>query len=246
MKLQVVASSSRGNCYILESGEQMLVMECGVPMKQIQQALGFDFSRVVGCTVTHSHQDHCKAIQDVMKAGINVYCSPGTAESLGIGGYRLKLVTALKQFTVGQFIVLPFPTEHDVEGSLGFLIYDTATAEKIVFLTDTFYSRYRFSGVNYILIECNHCLDILNANVEAGIVDVSLKNRLIRSHFGLGQVKEFLKVNVNTDTRKIVLLHLSDDNSDAGRMVREIKTLTGVETVIADPGLEIALNLFPF
>jgi phosphoribosyl 1,2-cyclic phosphodiesterase len=246
MKLKVVASGSKGNCYILESGEQILLLECGIRFKDIQQALRFDFSRVVGCLVTHSHKDHCKAVPDVMKAGIDVYCSPGTIEALEISGHRLNEIQSQVQFEVDRFTVLPFSTQHDATDSLGFLVHDPATKEKLLFLTDSFYSRYRFTGLNYIAIECNYCLETLNANIEAGLIPNELKNRIIQSHFSLEQVKEFLKVNTTTDTRKIILLHLSDNNSDAERMVREIKEQTGIDTVIADTGAEIELELYPF
>jgi phosphoribosyl 1,2-cyclic phosphodiesterase len=75
---------------------------------------------------------------------------------------------------------------------------------------------------------------------------VPRKNRLLESHFSLEHCKEFLQANVTTDTRKIVLLHLSDDNSDAERMVREITDLTGIDTEVAEPGKIIKLEIYPY
>ena len=115
-----------------------------------------------------------------------------------------------------------------------------------MYATDTYYVRNRFQGLNYVLIECNYCLETLRKNVEAGLVAPALKDRILGSHFSLDHVKDFLRVNVTADTRKIVLIHLSDDNSDAARMQREVQELTGVETVIADSGMEIGLDLYPF
>ena len=43
-----------------------------------------------------------------------------------------------------------------------------------------------------------------------------------------------------------VLIHLLDDNSDAARMVREIKELTRTDTEVAEPGKVIDLEMFPF
>jgi ribonuclease BN (tRNA processing enzyme) len=59
-------------------------------------------------------------------------------------------------------------------------------------------------------------------------------------------VKDFLQANDLSEVRKIVLIHLSDGNSDAERMVREIKELTGKDVEVAENGKEIALELFEF
>ncbi len=246
MILRVLGSSSHGNCYILERGEQALLIECGVSWKQIQQGLDFNLSRVGACLISHEHKDHSKSAREVMQAGINVYCSPGTAGAIGLSSHRLITISPLKQFTVGDFIILPFPVEHDCAEPYGYLIYCRSTGEKLLFATDTYYIRHRFSGLNYIMVECNHCGDVLKEHVAEGTMAVPRKNRLLESHFSLEHCKEFLQANVTTDTRKIVLLHLSDDNSDAERMVREITDLTGIDTEVADPGKVIELEIYPY
>jgi hypothetical protein len=55
-----------------------------------------------------------------------------------------------------------------------------------------------------------------------------------------------LMANDLTQCKKIVLLHLSDGNSDALRMKNEVEDLTGIETIVADAGMEIDLGECPF
>lgn len=246
MNLKILGSSSHGNCYILRAGNETLLLDCGVPFKEIQKALGFDLSSVVGCLATHEHQDHTKAVKDLMAAGIDCYMSLGTAEAIGLSGHRQRLVKGMDFFNVGPFTVQAFNTQHDAKEPLGFYMIYWPTEEKLLYLTDSFYVKERFSGVNYILIECNYCLDILKSNVEAGLINEALKNRILSSHFSLEGVKTFLEANASTDTRKIVLIHLSDANSDANRMQREVKEATGIETVVADAGMEIEMSLYPY
>jgi len=93
--------------------------------------------------------------------------------------------------------------------------------------------RYKFPGLTHIMIECNYAEDILEANIASGAIDPVLKHRLVRSHFSLEGVKEFLKANDLSQVKEVWLLHLSDGNSDAGRFKREIQELTGKEVYIA-------------
>ena len=246
MRLKVIGSSSKGNAYILETETDALILDCGVPFREIQKALNFDLSRVRGCLITHEHQDHSKAIKDVMRAGIDVY-APGNLLSLTEDGrsHRFFSLQIEEQFSVGDFIVLPVVAQHDVPCA-AFLIVYKPTGEKLLYATDTYYLTNRFNGLNYVLIECNYCRDILDANIEAGIIPFSLKKRILESHFSLDNLKGFLEANDLKEVRKIVLIHLSDGNSDAARMVREIKELTRVDTEIAEPGKVIELVMCPF
>jgi ribonuclease BN (tRNA processing enzyme) len=44
----------------------------------------------------------------------------------------------------------------------------------------------------------------------------------------------------------IILLHLSDKNSDADRFLKDMQTATGKKVTIARPNLVMELNLNPF
>ncbi len=247
MKLKILGSSSSGNCYILSTQTGSLVIEAGLPFKVIQKGLNFNLSSVVGCLVSHSHLDHCKAVPDLLKAGIDVYLSEQTKQAIGANeSYRAITVEPLKQFNVGDFKILPFPTEHDCPGSLGYLIQEKGTGFKTLFLTDSYYCKYRFKNLNAIMIECNYIKETLDANIEAGLINEAMNPRLLQSHFSLENVKEFLKANDLKDCRRIILLHLSDANSSAPRMIKEIEELTGIKTSVADVGVEINLELYPY
>jgi phosphoribosyl 1,2-cyclic phosphodiesterase len=247
MKLKVIGSSSKGNCYILETQTGSLLLDAGVPFKEIQKALNFNISNVLGCLVTHEHQDHSKAVKALAFSGIDCFMSMGTLKTMeDLKTHRLMPVISGMHFDLGDFIVVPFDTQHDAAQPLGYLIAYKPTGEKLLFATDTYYIRYRFNGLNYLLVECNYCQDILEENINSGRIPESLKNRLLESHFSLDNVKGFLEANDLTQVRKIVLIHLSDSNSDASRMVREIKELTGKDTEIAESGKVIELELCPF
>jgi len=212
MDIKVLASGSKGNCYRISDGITPLLL----------------------CLISHEHKDHSKASKDILKAGIDIYMSQGVKEALELEGHRINVIKAKQQFKIGTWIILPFDTQHDAVEPLGFLLYSNATKEKLLYATDTYYIKYRFHGLTHIMVECNHSLDILKSNVEKGIVETELKNRLLRSHFSLENVKGFLKANDLSEVKQIWLLHLSNNNSDADRFKKEIQELTGKEVYIAE------------
>jgi phosphoribosyl 1,2-cyclic phosphodiesterase len=207
-------------------------LECGISFKDIQKALNFQTSNIIGCLITHEHKDHCKAVNDFVKAGVNCYLSQGTADALEVSGHRIKIVGAKNQFKVGTWDIMPFETEHDAKESLGFLLRNQA-GEKLLYATDTYYIKYRFQELTHIMLECNYSLDILNENVAKGVIPYEMKKRLIRSHFSLANVKVFLKANDLSKVSEIHLVHLSDSNSDEVRFKREIQALTGKVVIVA-------------
>jgi len=249
MKLKVIGSSSKGNSYILETDTGSLILDAGVPFREIQKALSFDLSSVRGCLITHEHQDHSKAIKDVLRAGIDVYGPTNLLNLIDDGrSHRFHSLTIGGQLEIGDFIIVPVEAQHDVL-CMAFLILYKPTGEKLLYATDTYYLKNRFNSLNYVLIECNYCKDILDANIEAGKIPFSLKKRILESHFSLDNLKSFFRANDLTKVRKIILIHLSDNNSDAARMVREIQEiqeLTQKDVEIAEPGKEIELTLYPF
>ncbi|MCJ0932954.1 MBL fold metallo-hydrolase [Virgibacillus halodenitrificans] len=232
IKIRTLASGSSGNAYHIDDGQTQLLLECGISFKHIRKALNFKTSNLAGCLVTHEHKDHCSGLKDVTRAGINVYMSAGTKEAIGLEHHRIKPVKAKEQFTIGTWDILPFDVEHDVSEPYGFLLQNKA-GEKLLFATDTYYIRYKFKGLTHLLIECNYSMDILLDNIASGRVHKGMKKRLIRSHFSLENMKEFLKANDLSKVQEIHLLHLSDGNSHEERFKREIQELTGKVIYIA-------------
>ncbi len=232
INIRTLASGSSGNAYLIDDGRSQLLLECGISYKDIQIALDFDTKNVVGCLVSHEHKDHTKGLKDVVRAGIDCYMSKGTADAEGIEHHRIKVVEARKNFTIGDWKILPFEVEHDVAEPFGYLIMN-GQGEKLLFATDTYYVKYKFKGLNYVMIECNYSLDILNENIENGRVHPAMKRRLIKSHFSLENVIEFLKANDLSKVEEIHLLHLSSNNSDEKLFKEKIQEVTGKRVLIA-------------
>lgn len=248
MKLRVLASGSGGNCYLLQSSEgETLIIECGVDVKEIKKAMNFNFSKVVGCLVTHEHKDHCKEALRLAMLGVPIYASKGTLKTIfELPGRVFKqeiILEEMKPCRIGSFKVVPFEVKHDAREPLGFLITHKECGT-ILFATDTYYIPYSFKDfdVNHAMVECNYSKEILMYNNQLE----KLKDRIMHSHFELEDVKEFFRANQFTELRDVVLLHLSNANSNAEQFTEEIRTLTKRPVYVADKGLEVDFNLFEF
>ena len=249
MTLTVINSNSSGNAYILESltGEALLI-ECGVNFKLIKQALGFALRKVVGCILTHEHGDHAKSITDVMKAGIKVWASAGTHEACNTKEHhRAMQIKSGIPYGIGPYVVKPFDIKHDVKEPLGFLIYHPEMGTTL-FMTDTKYCEYDFASVqfNNIIIEANYCQQIIDKRVADGANPQFLRDRVLHSHMSLDTCKKTLLTYDLQPVNNIVLIHLSDGNSDEKRFKREVEETTGKTVWVATPGLTIPFNKTAF
>lgn len=232
MNITVIASGSSGNAYRVDDGETSLLLDAGIPLRLIKQALNFRVRDIAGCLITHAHGDHAKAAGDLAKAGVDIYTSKGTLDACRLTGHRMKAVEALKEINIGTFAVLPFDVQHDAPDPLGFLLTSRATGEKLLYFTDTYYIKYRFTGLTHIMGECNYSMDIIEQSVRNGYIPPELVPRLIKSHMSLDHFLDLLKANDLRQVKQIYLLHLSNNNSDAERFKEAVQKLTGTEVYV--------------
>ncbi len=230
LEIKTFGSSSNGNCYLLKDGDSYLLLEAGIQPKRVQ----LDWSKIEGVLISHEHQDHAKYAKEIIKrTGADLYCSEGTSSVLrGVPSHRIHVASSKRSFNIGGWKIMPFDVEHDAKDPLGFLI-ETPTKRRVLFATDTYYIRYKFTGITHLMIECNYDLDILEDNFLSRKIDKKQRLRIITSHFELSNVKQFLKVNDLSKLQEVHLLHLSDRNSDAEQFKREIQAIVGVPTYIA-------------
>ena len=233
MTLKVLGSESSGNCYLLESFFEIIILEAGISFHEVKKALNYDLRKVTACLITHSHGDHCKYAADYMKAGIDIYTSAETIEATGLSGHRVHPIQACSMIRIGEFKIIPFPVPHGVP-TLGFLISHPYTGS-ILFVTDAACIPNKFNNLSHILIEANYQDDILTSD------------RAVGKHMSLDTCLEFLQANDMKQVRNIVLLHLSRVNSDAKLFKKSVQAIAPNASVwIADKGIEVYLSKYPF
>jgi phosphoribosyl 1,2-cyclic phosphodiesterase len=240
MKLKVLGSSSKGNCYILENSNEALIIEAGISFSRVRRALDLKHSQVVGCLISHEHGDHARFIAGFARSGINILALESVFSSNPLGRHS-KMGIVIRpgmEYVLGDFTVSPFTLNHDVP-CLGFLI-DHPDSGLIAFISDTCSCDYVIPGLSHIIIECNYAKDILEANIRSGRVHHTRGKRVLLTHMELESCKATLELNDLSEVRNIVLAHLSPDNSDPDRFRDEVAELTGKYVVIAGKGTTIS------
>jgi phosphoribosyl 1,2-cyclic phosphodiesterase len=231
------------NGYILQGETSSLIIEAGVPLLKAKQALNFDLSTVNGLILSHFHSDHAGRVKEYAAAGIDIYSNDETIAKADIHHRGHKMVDGFK-YKIGEFTVMPFLLKHDVR-NYGYLIQHKEMG-LCLFITDTHYSPFVFPGLNNIIVECNYSDNVLDHNLETSKINPALANRIRKSHMSEDTMIGFLKANDTTQVNNIVIIHLSNGNSDAEQIVRRVTETTGIVPHIAKPGLKIDFNKTAF
>jgi len=220
-----LASSSAGNAYLVSGSNDIILLECGIPFKKLEEKSGYSLSRVCACFITHEHKDHCRAAPQLLRHGVRVYASEGTARALGLG--NIEIIEPWEPIDVAHFRVMAVPVLHDAAQPAAFLIDDNRTKERLFFAADTRGLNYIISRPTYIAVECNYEESILETSLK---MPDSLKERIRHSHFEVNGVLKWLKKQDLSGVITIWLLHLSDANSNAEKWLDMFrKELSGID-----------------
>ena len=137
---------------------------------------------------------------------------------------------------------MAFDVLHDAAEPCGFVINHKETGN-VLFLTDLIFSAYTFPNIHNIIIEANYDEDLAKRKLS----DMEfLRNRIIKNHMSIDTCIKTLKANDLSKVNNIVLIHLSDSNSNANDFKNRVELATGKNVSIADEGLSINFNKTPF
>lgn len=254
MKAKCLASSSSGNAFILdfdiEGKSTKILLECGLPYQEILKKCnenGIAFSDIEACLITHSHQDHCKSAKELYKRKVPIIAHYKTLEQLNIKGQG---IMPKQKFRVANGLFgMAFDVEHDVEGSVGYIL--KTEKECVIFIIDhkRFTTNISHVKPDYVFIECNYDQKVVYPQInelnkrkevllpddeERHEINVKLKQmeRNINSHASLrGTEKGLAKMNLS-NCKAIFLTHLSDRYANEYKMKNEIQSIFGVKTYV--------------
>ena len=124
IRLYVLGSGSRGNCFAVESEGVALLLDAGFSAREIErraEATGLDLGRVMGIALTHEHGDHARgAARLARRLGAAVVTAAGTWEHLApsMRGAAYCAIGLQASLELGPFRIGACPTSHDAADPL--------------------------------------------------------------------------------------------------------------------------------
>lgn len=215
MTYQIISSSSKGNCIIVN---EYLMLDCGVSYKKIKPYI----DKVKVIFVSHSHKDHLNPAtikklayeKPNIKFLVGRYLIPKLVE-LGVDKFNILTFDLDKWYNIGIFNAKMQFLMHDVSNNC--LHIDFKNGEKLFYAVDT-------SSIDHIeakdytlyLIEGNYSTD---EEMQEKIVEAKKKGeftyleRVLQTHLSQVQALNWLDKNKGVDSQYI-LIHQHEEREE--------------------------------
>ena len=229
MRVCVLASGSSGNVTYVETDKHKILVDIGMNVRYITsklEELGVSPNEIDTVLISHVHDDHIKALDGfIKKYDPTVYLSDIMLDELpsnaSIRNYdNLEMLN--DDFMIDDVKIELIKTSHDTKDSKGFII--TNDDKSVVYITDTGYLNQKFfnklKNKNIYLFESNHDIEML----INGPYPKWLKNRVggPTGHLSNKDASIYLSKIIGEDTKKIVLMHLSEHNNTKEKALETI------------------------
>jgi phosphoribosyl 1,2-cyclic phosphodiesterase len=241
LKLAYLGSGSKGNSALIEASGTRIMLDCGFTLKEVARRLdrlGTGPESLDAILVTHEHSDHFAGVARLARRhGIPVWLTHGTARGGDLEGVDVRWVNAHEPFTVGALTICPMPVPHDAREPCQYVFSDGDKRAGV--LTDVGHATPHIiqclGGVDVLLLECNHDLDMLMNGPYPHRLKRRVKGAL--GHLSNCQAAELLETIDQSRLRQVFALHLSDTNNTPA-LVRDslapARSRVGIDIDIVD------------
>ncbi len=246
-------SGSSGNCYMLTTPNDGLLIDIGVGLRGLKKdcrEYGVNLSQIHHILITHDHADHIKSVGSFshdyqvpvyatrkVHQGINRnYCitrklAPEMTRTLETGQTE----------QVGDFMVTAFHVPHDSSDNVGYFI--EAEGTNLCVITDAGQVTDEMKGyiqrARHLVIEANHDVEML----KSGPYPQFLKDRILSGtgHLSNRDCAQVLADNMSDFLQHIWLCHLSEENNHPELARKTVETVLRSYGVI--PGVDVQLEV---
>ena len=218
MRIASLGSGSKGNATLVDTGETLILIDCGLPRRAVEERLsdrGVSPRDIDAILVTHEHGDHCRGVVALAGAyDLPVFLTAGTATSQKLDGLRRAIVIRPgDRFAVGDLKVAAEPVPHDAREPVQFCFHHAGV--KLGVLTDlgsiTPHVVSAFSGCDALVLEFNHDPQML----AEGPYPRSVQSRVggTFGHLTNAQARQFLDHADTSRLRMLFVAHISQQNN---------------------------------
>ena len=227
MKIQTIASGSKGNCAIIICDNTKIIIDMGISFITLKRSLeenSFSFKDFSGILITHNHSDHINGLKSLInKTKLNAYITKEMYDSIKDYIPKERCIFIDEEFNINDVKIELIHTSHDAPASNGFII--TYNDKSMVYITDTGYINRKILNkiVNkdLYLIESNHDEVML----MDGPYPRFLKERVIsdRGHLSNKTTAKYLAKIIGDNTKYVILAHLSETNNTPEKALEEMQ-----------------------
>ncbi len=223
MKICSLYSGSSGNSIFVSSDGAKVLIDAGLPGKNIEAALKEvreDPTTIDGIFITHEHSDHIKGVGVVSrKYDIPIYANEATWKAMlpcigKIKDYNIKIIEKRSVTTIKDMDIISFNIPHDAAGPMGYTLHSKGKRISVATDLGTFTEevKYNIKESDVILLESNHDVQML----KFGPYPYPLKRRVLSEIGHLSNEacgSALVDIYDDKKARKIILGHLSNTNN---------------------------------
>lgn len=209
MRLDLLASGSKGNCCVIRDKQTSIMIDCGTTKKYLTQAfekIKFDIQGLDALFITHDHSDHISQLRNFQEYTIYSPIELPYGNALH--------VSPQKPITINSITVTPLALSHDAPHTTGY-IFDNGY-EKIVYITDTGYLPEKYypmlKNATCIVLESNHDVKMLMATNRPQFIKARIYSD--EGHLNNDDCATALQNIVSPNTQTIILAHISEQGND--------------------------------
>ena len=217
MLVSVLASGSKGNCTLIKTNYNNILIDAGTTLRYINKKLkenGIMLKDINYILISHTHSDHVSALKSIInKYKPIIILSKLMYDDLDFLKDYPNIIFLTDLIDTGDFTVENIKTSHDTTDSRGYII--TSGSSSLVQITDTGYLNQKYfsklKNKNFYIMESNHNIEML----MHGKYPKWLKNRVASDvgHLSNESSSFYLSNLIGPNTKKIILAHLSEENN---------------------------------
>ncbi len=219
MRAAILASGSKGNAALIEHGDALVLLDCGISYRQLAYAaesLGVALGEITAVCITHEHSDHVRCLPMLAKrTGLIPYMTRGTAARIGLADGEFRRLVAYEAAELGGGLTAnPYTVPHDAQEPVQFVF--CADGLRLGFATDVGQLMPRLmeclAGCHALVVESNYDPTMLEGNPR---YPRSVKNRIKGGygHLSNSEAGEMLAEVSHPKLRQVVAAHLSENNN---------------------------------
>lgn len=239
MNVIPLASSSKGNAYLVEHEGTVILIDCGLSYRELRKRIdaklcssAFNLQpstcldMIQAVLITHSHGDHVDGLCTFLKKhDVPVYANMMTAETIiadkGIPEDSFVCFENGQEFEIGPLVINPFSIPHDTSDPVGYLVKGSrirdqgSGAECECYFHGTDIGTpldsigVKLHEATIATLESNHDPVMLRTSGRAPCLIQRIAGP--RGHLANCEAAELVKKFASPRLKKLMLAHLSQD-----------------------------------